>query len=103
MFRIFRNENKTVVKILHMLLQVLALLCSGVGLKAVFRFHNKSGIPNMYSMHSWIGLPTFLMFGLQVSENKLIYSSPSLFNLSLLILMQPHFSIHFFFKYFPFT
>ncbi|XP_072032030.1 transmembrane ascorbate-dependent reductase CYB561-like isoform X2 [Amphiura filiformis] len=65
MFRIFSKENKMVVKIMHMLLQILALLCSAVGLKAVFRYHSTKSIPNMYSMHSWIGLPTFLMFGLQ--------------------------------------
>ena len=67
MFRIFRDSNKMVVKIMHSGLQFMALLCGGVGLKAVFRFHNAKGIPNMYTMHSWVGLPTYLMFGLQVS------------------------------------
>ncbi len=67
MFRIFRKENKLVVKILHMAMQVFALACGGIGLKAVFRHHRRDNTPNMYSMHSWIGFPCYIMFGLQVS------------------------------------
>ena len=70
MYRIFRKENKTVVKIIHVLMQSFALICGGIALKAVFRYHNNAGIPNMYTLHSWIGLPTYIMFGLQVSIIK---------------------------------
>lgn len=67
MFRIFRNKNKLVVKILHMSMQILAITCGAIGLKAVFDHHTVDKTPHMYSMHSWIGFPTFIMFCLQVS------------------------------------
>ncbi|WAQ94708.1 CY561-like protein [Mya arenaria] len=64
-YRVFRNINKLYVKIVHAGLHVGALIFSAVGLKAVFDFHNLSNIPNLYSLHSWIGLTTVVLFGLQ--------------------------------------
>ncbi|XP_033639343.1 cytochrome b ascorbate-dependent protein 3-like [Asterias rubens] len=78
MYRIFRKENKTVVKIIHVLMQSFALICGGIALKAVFRYHNNAGIPNMYTLHSWIGLPTYIMFGLQYIGGFVSFLFPKL-------------------------
>lgn len=64
-YRVFRNENKRTVKILHALIHVMALIISIVGLVAVFDFHAKAKIPDMYSLHSWCGMLTFVLFCLQ--------------------------------------
>lgn len=37
------------------------------GIVAVFDFHNHNKIPNMYSLHSWCGMLTFVLFCVQVS------------------------------------
>jgi len=67
-YRVFRNERKMRLKILHAVLQALALIISAVGLKAVFDSHNLAAEPhaNLYTLHSWIGLITIILFGIQV-------------------------------------
>lgn len=47
-------------------MQFAALGFSATALYAVFSAHNDEGYANMYSIHSWIGLGTVVMFGLQV-------------------------------------
>ena len=68
-YRVFRNARKMSLKIVHSLLQALALIISAVGLKAVFDSHNLAAEPhaNLYTLHSWIGLATIVLFGVQVS------------------------------------
>jgi len=65
-FRFFRHCDKLPLKILHTVIQGAALIFAGVGLAAAFDMHNRAGIPNMYTLHSWLGLITVILFGLQV-------------------------------------
>ncbi|KAG4906259.1 hypothetical protein JHK85_055699 [Glycine max] len=62
-FRVFnRKESQEVCShALHLIAIVLGI----VGLNAVFKFHGMENIPNVYSLHSWIGIVTFCLFGLQ--------------------------------------
>ncbi|CAK9170501.1 unnamed protein product [Ilex paraguariensis] len=57
--------ERTVQKFIHMLFNLIAIVVGIVGICAVFKFHDKQNIMNMYSLHSWIGLGTFCLFGLQ--------------------------------------
>ncbi|KAM6407953.1 lysosomal membrane ascorbate-dependent ferrireductase CYB561A3 [Rhynochetos jubatus] len=52
-------------KVLHGTLTLVAFGLAVLGLAAVFRFHNDRGTPNMYSLHSWLGLVTVLLFSCQ--------------------------------------
>uniref|UniRef100_A0A8B9V1I4 Lysosomal membrane ascorbate-dependent ferrireductase CYB561A3 n=1 Tax=Anas zonorhyncha TaxID=75864 RepID=A0A8B9V1I4_9AVES len=52
-------------KLLHGALALTAFGLTVVGLVAVFGFHNASKTPNMYSLHSWLGLATVLLFSCQ--------------------------------------
>ncbi|NXD99610.1 CYAC3 protein, partial [Chaetorhynchus papuensis] len=52
-------------KVLHGSLALGAFVLTVLGLAAVFRFHNSQGTPNMYSLHSWMGLATVLLFSCQ--------------------------------------
>lgn len=55
-------------KVLHGSLALGAFVLTVLGLAAVFHFHNSQGTPNMYSLHSWMGLGTVLLFSCQVGE-----------------------------------
>ncbi|NXK57093.1 CYAC3 protein, partial [Chauna torquata] len=61
-----RRGPKLPWKMLHSALALTAFGLTVVGLAAVFGFHNASGTPNMYSLHSWLGLATVLLFSCQV-------------------------------------
>lgn len=52
-------------KRVHLMLHGIALLLGAVGIYAVFKYHNESKIPNLYSLHSWVGLGTFILYGIQ--------------------------------------
>ncbi|KAI7756504.1 hypothetical protein M8C21_014493, partial [Ambrosia artemisiifolia] len=52
-------------KIVHLILHLIALVAGILGVYAVFKFHNEVNIPDMYTLHSWIGLSTISLFGLQ--------------------------------------
>jgi len=64
-YRVFRNSKKIRAKWLHAILNLLALILASVGLKAVFDGHNMNDKPNMYSLHSWVGLGCVILFGCQ--------------------------------------
>lgn len=55
-----------VQKTIHLILHLIALLLGILGVYAVFKFHNESHIPNLYTLHSWLGITTISLFGLQV-------------------------------------
>jgi len=60
------GHNKLPWKLLHAGLLLLSLILSVLGLCAVFDFHNKNQTPNLYSLHSWVGICTTALFTAQV-------------------------------------
>jgi len=67
-YRLLRNEAKSKLKLLHAAIMITALLLASVGLKSAFDSHNlalPNPIPNLYSLHSWIGLAAVVCFALQ--------------------------------------
>ncbi|XP_038215152.1 cytochrome b reductase 1 isoform X2 [Zerene cesonia] len=65
LFRICRCFRRIYVKLLHAIFHALAFPCIVIGFLAVLDFHNKKGINNFYSLHSWIGFVAMGLFGLQ--------------------------------------
>ncbi|GAA0147491.1 hypothetical protein Leryth_002922 [Lithospermum erythrorhizon] len=52
-------------KFVHMFLNLIALLCGALGIYAVFKYHIETEIPDLYSLHSWIGISTIGLFCIQ--------------------------------------
>ncbi|CAJ0941746.1 unnamed protein product, partial [Mesorhabditis belari] len=68
-YRVFRNERKRFTKLLHMGLHSMVLIFMFIALKAVWDSHDlniKDGkpdpLPNLISLHSWIGITTVAAF-----------------------------------------
>ncbi|XP_015842822.1 lysosomal membrane ascorbate-dependent ferrireductase CYB561A3 isoform X2 [Peromyscus maniculatus bairdii] len=63
-------------KVLHAALHLLAFTLTVLGLVAVFRFHNHSKITHLYSLHSWLGITTVILFAFQWSMGFAIFLLP---------------------------
>lgn len=59
------GQNKLCWKLVHASILFLALLLTVLGLCAVFSFHNANSTPNLYSLHSWLGICTAALFAAQ--------------------------------------
>eukprot|EP00252_Welwitschia_mirabilis_P000442 TRINITY_DN1043_c0_g2_i1.p1 TRINITY_DN1043_c0_g2~~TRINITY_DN1043_c0_g2_i1.p1 ORF type:complete len:266 (+),score=36.28 TRINITY_DN1043_c0_g2_i1:98-799(+) len=57
--------DKSFRKTVHLGLHLIALILGSIGIHTAFKYHNESGIANLYSWHSWLGLGTIILFGIQ--------------------------------------
>ncbi|XP_054826799.1 plasma membrane ascorbate-dependent reductase CYBRD1 [Eublepharis macularius] len=68
--------SKVLMKLIHAGLNTIALTLAIISLVAVFDFHNTQKIPNMYSLHSWIGLTAVILYSLQLVLGFVIFLLP---------------------------
>ncbi|XP_041662468.1 plasma membrane ascorbate-dependent reductase CYBRD1 [Cheilinus undulatus] len=68
--------NKLIMKLVHAGLNLAAFTCATVSFVAAFDFHNAANIPNMYSLHSWLGFAALILFGLQIVLAVIMYLMP---------------------------
>ncbi|CAM4820346.1 unnamed protein product [Rotaria magnacalcarata] len=79
-YRLFPNTSKFAIKMIHGLLLILSLILSSIGLSTVFENHaqSKPPKPDLYSLHSWIGITAVSLFGLQWVCGFLTFLFPQL-------------------------
>ncbi|PIA49492.1 hypothetical protein AQUCO_01300353v1 [Aquilegia coerulea] len=68
--------SKAVKKQIHLVLHAIALILGIIGIYAAFKFHNESNIANLYSLHSWIGLGTIVLYGVQWLFGFIVFFFP---------------------------
>lgn len=68
--------SKLVMKFIHAGLNLIAFILAIISLVAVFDFHNAAKIPNMYSLHSWLGLIAVILYSLQLVFGVGMYLIP---------------------------
>lgn len=73
MFRVFRNKHKFTLKLMHAATNAVGLVFVLLAALAVLINHNQTGIPNYYSMHSWVGLLTVSLYVLQAIVSILAF------------------------------
>ncbi|CAH1238262.1 CYB561 [Branchiostoma lanceolatum] len=64
-YRFVPRLQKKKLKLAHAFIHKAAFVFAVVGLVAVFGFHNATGLPNAYSLHSWLGLGCVVLFNAQ--------------------------------------
>ncbi|KAF3322388.1 putative ascorbate-specific transmembrane electron transporter 1 [Carex littledalei] len=52
-------------KVIHLVLHAIAIVLGIFGIYCAFKFHNESGIANLYSLHSWLGIGTISLYVIQ--------------------------------------
>jgi len=77
-YRLFKDGPKPILKIVHAVIMISVFILTVIALIAVFDFHNLKSIPNMYSVHSWMGLLTVILFSFQWLAGFLIFLKPGL-------------------------
>ncbi|XP_023600717.1 cytochrome b reductase 1 isoform X4 [Myotis lucifugus] len=68
--------SKLLMKSIHAGLHFVAAILAIISLVAVFDFHNTLNIPNMYSLHSWIGLTAVILFMSQLLLGFFVFLLP---------------------------
>lgn len=64
-YKIFPRWNHDTTKLTHLILHAIAIVLGAFGIYFAFKFHNDSGIANLYSLHSWLGIGTISLYGIQ--------------------------------------
>ncbi|KAL6440610.1 hypothetical protein ACFW04_003238 [Cataglyphis niger] len=79
-YRARRNVRKQRLKLTHAGMMLFIMLLTVIALKAVFDSHNLASppIPNMYSLHSWVGLTTVILFCCQWVAGCISFLFPKL-------------------------
>ncbi|XP_059503254.1 plasma membrane ascorbate-dependent reductase CYBRD1 [Stegostoma tigrinum] len=70
------NISKPLMKYVHAGLNFIVFVLMVISLVAVFDFHNAKKIPNMYSLHSWVGLAAVIMHAVQAIIGICIFLMP---------------------------
>ncbi|XP_057443248.1 probable ascorbate-specific transmembrane electron transporter 1 [Lotus japonicus] len=68
--------TRRTAKVVHLLLHVIALASGVLGIITVFKFKKETGLPNMYTLHSWLGMSAICSFGLQYIFSFFAYFFP---------------------------
>ncbi|KAL5213535.1 hypothetical protein ABZP36_024382 [Zizania latifolia] len=64
-YKVLPAWNHDTTKLIHLILHAIAIVLGVVGIYCAFKFHNESGIANLYSLHSWLGIGTICLYGIQ--------------------------------------
>ncbi|NXM56331.1 CYBR1 reductase, partial [Illadopsis cleaveri] len=68
--------SKLLMKFIHAGLNTIAMILAIVAIVSAFDFHNAKSIPNMYSLHSWIGLTAVIFYCLQLFFGVTVFLLP---------------------------
>ncbi|XP_057951338.1 transmembrane ascorbate ferrireductase 1 [Malania oleifera] len=68
--------KKEAKKLTHMVLHATAFILGIIGIYTAFKYHNESGIANLYSLHSWLGIAIISLYGIQWIYGFVVFFYP---------------------------
>ncbi|XP_045798730.1 probable ascorbate-specific transmembrane electron transporter 1 [Trifolium pratense] len=68
--------KRSSAKVFHLLLHLIALTSGVLGIIVIFKFKKEVGLPNMFTLHSWLGISAISAFGLQYILGFFAYFFP---------------------------
>ncbi|TRZ26989.1 hypothetical protein HGM15179_000034 [Zosterops borbonicus] len=68
--------SKLLMKFIHAGLNTIAMILVIIAIVSAFDFHNANNNPNMYSLHSWIGLIAVICYCLQLFFGVAVFLLP---------------------------
>jgi len=74
-YKTFPLEQR-VKKLIHLVLHAIAIILGIWGIVAAFKHHNEKHVPNLYTIHSWIGIGVIVLYGLQWLYSFIVYFYP---------------------------
>lgn len=72
-YKVFPNLNHDTAKLTHLILHAIATVLGALGIYCAFKYHNDSGIANLYSLHSWLGIGTIALYAIQVTARRRVF------------------------------
>lgn len=73
---LYPYASRLITKDAHAITHLLGVAFAIVGLTAVFKYHNEKHFKNLRSLHSWMGLLTIILVGLQWLIGSLAFYVP---------------------------
>ncbi|CAN1264826.1 Transmembrane ascorbate ferrireductase 1 [Linum perenne] len=61
--------KKPAQKLAHLILHGVALVLGIIGSYTALKYHNEIGLPNMYTLHSWLGIIVICLYAIQVNPS----------------------------------
>ncbi|KAL4586455.1 hypothetical protein LXL04_011091 [Taraxacum kok-saghyz] len=68
--------QRQTIKLIHLMFHLIALASGIFGVYAVFKFHDEVKGAHMYTLHSWIGMATIVLFGFQLIFGSITFLFP---------------------------
>lgn len=75
-YRALRTMRKQKLKLIHAGIHSVVILCIIIGQVAIFLNHSLTNRPNLYTLHSWVGLTAILIFVIQWLVSLLVFLYP---------------------------
>lgn len=75
-YRALRTMRKQKLKLVHAGIHSVVIICIIIAQVAVFDFHFAMKIPNLYTLHSWIGLITVIIYFAQWALSLVVFLYP---------------------------
>lgn len=77
-YRISPTHNHYTNKLIHTAIHSSSIILLITGLIAVIQSHNDNNIENWYSLHSWIGITTIILFSMNYTAGLITFLYPGL-------------------------